>query len=331
VPSSSSTPPGRAPNALDPAKANEWVVVDFETASTRGTPCQVAAIRYRDGVEADAYTSFVFQPADRFDDFNISLHGITPKMVVGAPAWPAAREELLAYAGGSPFVAHYAPFDMGVVRDACDLCALEWPAIRYACTVSVARMVWPGLSSYSLLLLCAQIGITVDRGRHHEALYDARLAAEVLSQAITAKNAAGLPDLLERISLLFGEIEPGNWFGSHLRALTAGQAPRANPNADHDSPFYEKHVAFTGELAMVRRNAWQLVADAGGEAQDNVTKKTNMLICGYQDMLRLAAGETKSHKLRYAEALHAEGQAIEILTERDFFRMLGGMEPTAAI
>lgn len=38
-------------------------------------------------------------------------------------------------------------------------------------------------------------------------------------------------------------------------------------------------------------------------------------------MLRLAAGESKSDKLRRAEELHAQGQPIEILTERDFFRL----------
>ena len=73
---------------------------------------------------------------------------------------------------------------------------------------------------------------------------------------------------------------------------------------------------------MVRREAWNLVAAAGGTPQDGVTKKTDFLVCGYQDLWKLAAGESKSHKLRRAEELHADGQSIEILTERDFFRML---------
>lgn len=79
---------------------------------------------------------------------------------------------------------------------------------------------------------------------------------------------------------------------------------------------------FTGELAMVRRDAWRLVAERGGIPADNVTKRTDYLVCGYQDLLRLADGETKSHKFRRAEELRADGHAIEFLTERDFFEML---------
>jgi len=83
---------------------------------------------------------------------------------------------------------------------------------------------------------------------------------------------------------------------------------------------------------MVRREAWQLVADAGGTPQDGVTKKTDYLVCGYQDLWKLAAGKTKSHKLRHAEELHAAGQPIELLSERDFYRMLheaGSAAPAA--
>jgi DNA polymerase III subunit epsilon len=93
-----------------------------------------------------------------------------------------------------------------------------------------------------------------------------------------------------------------------------------------------KVVVFTGELAMVRKFAWQAVATAGGQPSNNVSKKTDMLVCGYQDMVRLAAGETKSSKLRKAEELHAAGEPIEILTERDFFRLLGGIKrPRASV
>lgn len=125
-------------------------------------------------------------------------------------------------------------------------------------------------------------------------------------------------------------MAPDGWYGcrSRAHALAASAIP-VNTDADTDLPFYGKHVAFTGELAMVRREAWQHVAACGGTPQDGVTKKTDYLVCGYQDAWKLAAGETKSHKLRKAEELHAGGQPIEILTERDFFRMLHETEAPA--
>jgi DNA polymerase-3 subunit epsilon len=300
---------------------NGWVIVDFETASARGTPCQIAAIKYVDGAERASLETFIFQPPELFDVFNVALHGITPRMVVGAPTWPSVCAALVEFAEGLPFVAHYAPYDMGVIRDACDRHGMPWPTLRYTCTVSISRMVWPGLNSYSLLLLCNALGMTIDSSRHHDALYDARLASEVLRRALEKRQAGGLDGLLAAIMLLFGEIAPGEWYGSHLRGRGT-PPPAADLNADPESPFYGKVVAFTGELSMVRRAAWELVARAGGQPAAGVTKKTDMLICGYQDMYKLATGETKSGKLRHAEELHAEGSPIEILTERDFFRML---------
>ncbi|MGH8514724.1 MAG: hypothetical protein ACREV8_12445 [Gammaproteobacteria bacterium] len=67
---------------------------------------------------------------------------------------------------------------------------------------------------------------------------------------------------------------------------------------------------------MVRRLAWKLVAEVGGIPAENVMKKTNFLVSGYQDLMKLAQGETKSHKFRRAEALSKEGARLEFLTER---------------
>lgn len=310
--------------------AEEWVVVDFETASTRGTPCQLGAVKYRDGVEIDDLETLIFQPSQLFYGFNIMLHGITPQAVANAPKWPDVRAELLEFADGTPLVAHNAPFDMGVIRDASDMWELEWPTVRYACTLTLARRVWPGQSSYSLLLLCSTLGIWADELHAHDALADARLAGAVLRRAMADSSSSSLDALLDYALVVFGQMAPDGWYGCHSRAhvLAASSIP-VNADADPDSPFYEKHVAFTGELAMVRREAWQHVAARGGTPQDGVTKKTDYLVCGYQDAWKLAAGETKSHKLRRAEELHTDGQPIEILTERDFFRMLHETETRA--
>lgn len=307
--------------------ADDWVVVDFETASARGTPCQVAALRCHDGAEIDALESYVFQPPEAFAPFNIALHGITPQDVANAPAWPDILTLLTRFADGVPLVAHNAPFDLGVIRDACDMCELTWPTLRYACTLTISRQVWPGLSSYSLLLLCSALGITGIEGHHHDALYDARLAAAVLRRALAVRGMSTLGGLLEDIHLRLGEVTADSWYGSHLRQLSARDI-QVNRDADPTSPFYEKRVVFTGALAMVRREAWRLVAGLGGTPEGNVTTETDYLVCGYQDAWKLAVGETKSRKLRKAEELHANGQPIEILTERDFFRMLGSAEAT---
>ena len=314
------------PEPRAPSRHDEWVAIDFETASVRATPCQVGAVRVRDGAEIDVFSTFVYQHPDDFGSFNVHLHGIRPEMVADAPPWPEVRAQLLVFSAGAPLVAHNAPFDMGVMRDASDLHGLDWPTVRYACTLGIARQTWPGLHSYSLSLLCEELGVAVPDGRHHEALHDSRLSAGLLMRAIDDREAQGLADLLNRISSRFGELRPDGWHGSTLRASGAIPSPDADPSA----PFYGKVVVFTGELAMPRRQAWQLVANAGGQPAENVTKRTDFLVCGYQDLLRLSDDQNKSGKVRKAEALHLAGQPVEFLTERDFFRLLDSVaEPSA--
>jgi DNA polymerase-3 subunit epsilon len=311
------------PTAADiaPSAVEAWVVVDFETASTRATPCQLGAIRFESGRPVDSFETFIFQPAHLFDDFNVALHGIRAETVQAAPKWPDVRAALLEFASGAPLIAHNAPFDMGVIRDASDMWAIGWPTISYACTLTLSRRVWPGQYSYSLLFLCSALGIPVDLDQAHDALSDAHLAGALLSRALTDARARSLGELLDHVGVTVGRIEPDGWSGCRARAHSAHDV-EVNQDASPESPFYAKKICFTGALAMVRSQAWELVGTAGGVPQDGVTKKTDFLVCGYQDLWKLAAGETKSHKLRRAEELHAAGQPIEILTERDFYRML---------
>jgi DNA polymerase III epsilon subunit-like protein len=326
-------PPGRPPEAprssFREAETNklledEWIAVDFETASARGTPCQMACVRVRDGREVDRFSTFVFQPAARFSPYNVALHGITADMVRRAPTWPDVHAHLLSFADGLPLVAHYAAFDMGVLREACDSSELDWPTLRYACTRSVARLVWPGQQSYSLAALCYQLGLVSDDEKHHEALHDARLAARLLVRAIEVEGADGLLDLLTAIHVRVGEIRPDGWDGCEARRTSAKRALAftPNPDADPEGPFYGQVVAFTGELALVRAQAQRLVAELGGQPANGVTRQTDFLVCGYQDLVKLATGQAKSAKLRKAEDLHAAGQPLEIITEADFFKML---------
>ena len=286
----------------------------------------------RCGEEVGAFSTLIYQPSNEFAPFNIALHGITPAMVEGAPKWPEAREQLLRFSDGAPLVAHNAAFDIGVLRDASDACGLPWPSVRYACTLRIAHRVWPGLDTYSLRLLCQRLALLAD-GRDHDALHDAHLAALLLVRAINERQTGTLAGLLHALFIPLSEVDPDGWYGTTLRQLRARDVLQSVSTVDADpgSPFYDKTVVFTGELAMVRRDAWRLVAAAGGCPADDVTRKTDFLVCGYQDLMRLATGETKSHKFRRAKELCAEGLPLEFLTEKDFFELLQTTEPAATV
>ena len=93
---------------------------------------------------------------------------------------------------------------------------------------------------------------------------------------------------------------------------------------DAEHPLFGKRIAFTGALAIPRREAQQAVVDCGAVATRGIRRDTDLLVTGYQDMAKLAQRENRSAKLRRAEELRTEGREIEIVGEREFARMLEG-------
>jgi DNA polymerase-3 subunit epsilon len=104
---------------------------------------------------------------------------------------------------------------------------------------------------------------------------------------------------------------------SNLKDLVA-QTDEFSP----DHPFFNKNVVFTGTLkSMVRKEAAQLVVNAGGRCSNSVNRETNFLVIGDLDFRKLKDG-TKSNKIKKAEELIEAGYDLEILSEKDFLELL---------
>lgn len=302
---------------------DSWVAIDFETANEyRGSPCAAALVAV-DGGQVTATESFFIRPPEfRFTGFNVALHGIAPDMCVDAARWPEALDRIMDFAAGRPFVAHYAAFDTGVIRDACDLVELSWPEFRYACTLVIARRTWPDLPSHSLPYVAAACG--VGEWNHHDPLGDAVTAAQVALGAMRAQGVASMDELLAATLAVWGRIDREYWRGCH-GSWTRGRVARTpSPDAVFDvtNPLYDRTVVFTGELAIVRRQAQQMVVDIGGHVATGVSKKVDLLVTGYQDLTRLAAGQDHSEKYRKAVELREAGYPVEIISELDFYRAI---------
>lgn len=304
------------------AAADSWVAIDFETASTRANPCSVGLACVEGGRVVERHAWLIRPPVFEFWDFNVAIHGITPEMCRDAPEWQESLDRILTIADGHSLVAHNASFDIGVIRDACNAEEVAWPRLRYACTLVIARRIWPGLSTYSLPFVVSHLGLPV--GAHHDAGADAAMAAEIGLAALATAQVPTLADLAERARVSLGVLEPTEWSACHSRAdaLAIPRTPSPGAEISLDHPLFGKTVAFTGALAIPRRDAQQAVVNCGAVAADGVTRHTDYLVIGYQDMTRLAAGETKSHKLRHAEELQSAGFPVEIITENDFVHLV---------
>lgn len=304
-----------------------FVALDFETANSfRGSPCAVGMVRVLDSNIVETRRLLMRPPAsiDHFDEFNIFLHGITPAMVKGEPRFHDRLPEILAFIGDLPVVAHNAAFDLGVIRDACDESGVRWPTLSYACSLILARQTY-SLLSYSLPWVAEAAGCPMDA--HHDPEADAVAAARILLDIAARRGTADLHDTLSHARCALGHLDPDGWRGSFHKQPGGGLdylLPPINPDADRSHPFYGREMVFTGALAtMTRQQAWEMVAERGATPSDGVTKRTNILVIGYQDARRLRPGAVLSTKAQKAASLRVKGLPIEVMPEEDFFQLLG--------
>lgn len=279
----------------------QFVAIDVETANAdMGSICQIGLARFVDGQLVEEWCSLV-DPQDYFDDVNISIHGIDPRMVKGKPKLPQIADHIRSTLEGTVSVCH-THFDRIALSRAYGKYSLNPIATTWLDSARVVRRTWEDLAwrGYGLANVCNRIGYVF---QHHNALEDAKAAGFVLLAALR-ESQRDLDHWLCRVS------QPIN-----LGSSSSGASVRRDGNPEGD--LYGEVLVFTGALELPRNEAADLASSVGCLVTPGVTKKTTMLVIGDQDVAKLA-GHEKSTKHRKAEQLIADGQRIRIIRESDF-------------
>jgi DNA polymerase-3 subunit epsilon len=281
----------------------DFVVIDVETANPDlGSICQVGVAIFCDDKFSGSWSSLV-NPDDYFDDFNISVHGISEIMVSSAPSWSEIHEKLKSNYSNK-IIASHTPFDRTAIRRACEKNGSQPFDCQWLDTARVVRRTWTEFSKsgYGLSNLSQHFEIPF---KHHDAEEDARLAGEILLLAIQESK-----------------MSASDWCIQSLQPSTSAKS-YTTLEANPEGPLFGNVVVFTGALSIPRQEAAKLAAFAGCEVNAGVTKHTSLLVVGDQD-IRVLAGAEKSSKHRKAEHLMTEGQSIRIIGESDFERLING-------
>lgn len=166
-------------SACSPALA----VIDFETTgmgpSQGARATEIAVVRVEAGRITDRYQSLM-RTGVWVPPFIEALTGISNEMLRDAP--PAARvmQEVAEFTRGLPLVAHNAAFDRSFWIAEMAYAGLEPdPAQRFACTLLLARRLWPEAPDHKLGTLQRWAGLKRD-GQAHRALSDADVTAQLL-------------------------------------------------------------------------------------------------------------------------------------------------------
>jgi DNA polymerase-3 subunit epsilon len=154
--------------------------VDVETANPdQSTICQIGVGIFEDGELVDTWKSYI-DPKDYFHWRFIEIHGITPKMVQGKPAFPKVYP-VLRQMFENNIVVHHSPFDRVAFRKAFERYGLEPFEVKWLDSVRVARHTWEEIEGgYNLANLASYLDIEF---QHHDALEDSITAGKVVIEA----------------------------------------------------------------------------------------------------------------------------------------------------
>lgn len=334
-----------------------FAAFDVETANEdTGSIIQLGVAVVRSGKVTERYSWMCRPPKglEYFDEANVAIHGITAADVAGEPSFPEQLAKFVDVVGDLDVVAHNARFDFTALSRACRAEGVAAPRLNFACTYMWARQMQLGLPNLKLPTLAEAAGTSLEN--HHDATADAVACAEVALWLMEQQRATSVKDLSQKVSLSLGQIGSGRvrmvrydpsgvastgagtnaGTGTSAGAKTGGSAPARrprrnakwdaaktpdtipdpNPDADPSSLLYQQRVTLTGDFTPYDKGfLWDKIAFAGANINKGVTKKTTILVAGPWDSV--------TSKEKRARQLQAEGQEIQIWSEKELFTALG--------
>ena len=311
-----------------------FIAMDFETANGKRTSACSLGIAVVRNLQIVETKHWLIRPEPfEFNYLNVLVHGLTETVLRDKPLFSECWNEIRPYLDNEMIVAHNTSFDISVLSQTLEHYDLPIPVLDYICSRQASQKVFDNVINYRLDTIADCLGI---RFMHHNALEDATTAAKILIHMLRKYKCRNITELTAAIGLRPGKLTASNHITcSHIRppqsrsrkAKSVPLSKRITPTTtkfDEDNKLYAKIVAFTGALnGMGRAQAYQIVADMGGQPADNVTLKTDYLVLGIQDY-RLLKDHRQSAKTRKAIEYAKRGTGIQIISEEDFYEMIGG-------
>mgnify|MGYP006067834279 CR=1 FL=1 len=186
----------------------DFTAIDFETATSAYTSaCSLGLCVVENNVIKERKEIFIKPYPFEFNDFNIKIHGITPKMVRDMPRFNGYWDEIRPYIEHRMVIAHNASFDVRVLCKTLEHYGISLPDFDYMCTVKLSQKAYPELESHRLNRLCGALGIEFD---HHHAYDDAYACAMAFLRMAYDYSLYTFDEIEECFDVKRGHIDKGS-------------------------------------------------------------------------------------------------------------------------
>lgn len=199
----------------------EFLVIDVETTGLSPDAgdrvCEIAAIKLRGGAVVETFTTLI-DPQRPMPAGAFAVHGISPAMLAGAPAFGDVAVRLEEMMHDAVLVAYNAPFDMSFLTSELLLAGRRRPENTVVDALAMARQLLPGLARYAQENVAHAVGIPFPV--RHRALEDSMVTGRLFvmfTSVLKAYGYATVADLQRRdLTRLLNE--------HRIRTLTAAIA-----------------------------------------------------------------------------------------------------------
>lgn len=227
----------------------------FDTETTGLNPAsgdrlvEIGCVEIFNRVETGRHFHAYFNPDRMVPSEAEAVHGLSTIFLSDKPRFQEKVEELLAFLGDAPLVAHNASFDFGFLNHELTLCGRPHVCMtRMVDTLVIARTRHPG-AKHSLDALCTRFGVDRSQRVKHGALLDAQLLAQIYVE-LTGGRQIGLGLVADTDKADLRDV-PGT-----IR-VREPRIPRPHHVSNEE---LERHRAF---IAKLDNALWHRFAEAG--------------------------------------------------------------------
>lgn len=279
---------------------NNFIAVDFETATFNKMACQIGITIVENSVIKGTAVDYIQPPDNKYEMGCINVHHITPELTMNAPTFDIIWQNYKELFENYPIVAHNAPFDESVLRANLDYYGIpHYHIAKFICTYQI----------YSLSLDKLCWAFNLHDNRHHDAGFDSLRCAQFYKF-----HLEGIKPDLSRLANYIPEEKRHTTIVRH-NPLKGDVLHKDLINADPNNLFYNKKVVITGVFDIERNELAQKLKSFGADLDTSITKRTNFVFVGHN------AGPAKLAKL---QSLIAEGYPIRQLGQDDVIRIYDG-------
>ncbi|MBW3514937.1 DNA polymerase III subunit epsilon [Shewanella sp. NKUCC01_JLK] len=230
-----------------------------------------------------------------------SLTGITNLMLTDKPSFGTIANELKEFIGDLPIVVYNAKFDKGFIQEEFANLGIFF-GNKFLCAMKLSKVAF-SLPNYKLATVAEHCNIQLDEA--HRAKADAIAAGRVFMCAAVTLG--------------------------HINENPPKKAYTKSSGTDHRSyppnelgPMFGQTIVFTGELSMTRAEAFAAVSEIGFEIKNSITKRTNYLVVGDQDLSVVGQSGLSSKQIRVG-VLRESGVNIKVINETELYKILNSI------